>query len=134
MDEILLFYLLLSNMKSTIKSIYEIRPVTTKWGEKYKFHLELEDGIKWRSSLFKSREALKVGQVIDYTISDDQYKTLVIASEKKSFSRTDREKQKIITALTLWVQMNTKTWLKGKTQDAMESADLFLKRLTDKWL
>lgn len=137
MDEILLFYQLLSNMKSTIKSIYEIRPVSTKRGEKYKFHLELEDGIKGRSSLCKSRSTLAVDQEIDYTISDDEYKNIVLASERRHFSSarsTDREKQKIITALELGVQINMKTWLNSKTQDAMESADLFLQRLTDKWL
>ena len=137
MDEIPLFYLLLSNMKSTIKSIYEIRPVSTKRGEKYKFHLELEDGTKWRSSLCKSRTALTVGQEIDYTISDDEYKNIVLASERRHFSSarsTDREKQKIITALELGVQINTKSWLKGKTEDAMASADLFLNWFNDKWL
>lgn len=47
-------------MQSTLKSIYEIRPVTTKRGKKYKFDLMLEDETRGRSSLQTTKEALKL--------------------------------------------------------------------------
>ena len=72
--------------KATIKSVYEIRPVNTKNGEKFKLDLELEDGTKGWSSLVKSRDTYKAGDEIEYEISNDQYKNINIKSDKKPWT------------------------------------------------
>lgn len=124
-------------MKTTIKAIYEIKPVDTKYGQKFKLDLELNDQTRGRSSLVKSKDSYKVGDEIEYTVSDDTYKNIVIKEDKKAWTgwnKTDYAKEKVLKALEFWVNISRTTGLNTRVQDSMDAAEKYLARLTEKWL
>lgn len=119
-----------------IKQIVEIKPVTTKFGERYKYDLILEDGTNGRSSLTTSKTTWAIGDVINYTISNDQYKTIQIQSEKKPFNwakGVDYSKEKVIKAMEFACVYQAHRG-GGDLQRLSEVADHILDRFSQKWL
>lgn len=123
--------------KSVIKNIYGITPRTVKGKEMFSFNIMLEDGAKWNTSLQATKESLKVWQEIEYTISDDEYKNIVIKQEKKARGwspEKDYSKEKIISSMECAVNLVKHRWTKTTDEEILPIADKILARYTKQWL
>lgn len=121
--------------KATIVKVWQEKEVETKNWIRWKYPLELSDGLKKRSSLQDKQNPFKEGMEIEYEFKEeDKYPEIRVKRPRRGGwinITTDYSKEKVLKAME-YASMITKD--KGDNKVLWETADFILSRFTSRWL